>query len=63
MWLYRAIKTSRTDLTQNQGFDDGGANISGPLFPGQAQLFNIEEEDKKNVHKKKRNKKYNCRGE
>jgi len=61
-WLQRIVQ-ARSDLTTNPGgLDDGGANVSGPLFPGQAQLFIEPEKGKKNVRKKKLTRQYNRRG-
>lgn len=47
------VTARRTDLEHpSSGMDDGGCNISGPLFPGQTQLFTGK--GKKNVHKKRK---------
>ena len=52
-WIQKIC--NRTEFN-SQGLDDGGANISGPLFNGQTLLFQITEEDcslgEKDVHKK-----------
>ena len=56
-WIRKIIRRSyRSDLQTNpQGLDDGGLNLSGPLFPGQSQIFTKREKGKKNrnVNKKK----------
>lgn len=44
-WIQKISKSQ----PRSQGLDDGGANISGPLFNGQAQVFKDPEEVNFNV--------------
>jgi hypothetical protein len=57
-WIQKISKNQ----PRSQGLDDGGANISGPLYDGQSQLFKDNEEVNFNVQENiNKNKRYKSR--